>query len=310
MEKEATGVLVVGDFTKDLDPQASGSKEQSTHHSGSNPVNQSSHDKAGVFEDIIKVDDMFSPTHELESGTSDPGSTPLSVKGRLKSHVQFWERINTPPFIIECIREGYKIPFYLPPQTAEFKNNSSALKHSDFVQSSILELLSSGRVCRVSKSSLRVVNPLSVSVQSCGKKRLILDLRYVNQHIFKQRVKFEDWRVELDYSEKGGHFTKFDLKSGYHHLDVFPDHQRFLGFSWVMSNGEPSFFMFTVLPFGLSSAPYIFTKLLRPLVKHWRSQGIHTVVYLDDGFDVEPTMSFSEISSNIIRSDLALAGFL
>ena len=170
MEKEATGVLVAGDFTKDLDPQASVSKEQSTHHSGTNPVNQSSHDKAGVFEDIIKVDDMFSPTHELESGTSDPGSTPLSVKGRLKAHVQFWERINTPPFIIECIREGYKIPFYLPPQTAEFKNNSSALKHfSDFVQSSVLELLSSGRVCRVSKRSLRVINPLSVSVQSWEK---------------------------------------------------------------------------------------------------------------------------------------------
>ena len=65
MEKEATGVLVAGDFTKDLGPQASGSKEQSTHHSGTNPVNQSSHDKAGVFDDIIKVDDMFSltPTH-------------------------------------------------------------------------------------------------------------------------------------------------------------------------------------------------------------------------------------------------------
>ena len=68
--------------------------------------------------------------------------------------------------------------------------------------------------------------------------------------------------------------------------------------------------MFTVLPFDLSSAPYIFTKLLRPLVKHWRSQGIHTVVYLDDGFDVESTKLSSEIYSNIIRSDLALAGFL
>ena len=78
VEKEATGVLVAGDFTKDLDPQASGSKEQSTHYSGINSVNQSSHDEAGVSEDIIKVDDMFSPTHELESGTSDPGSTPSS----------------------------------------------------------------------------------------------------------------------------------------------------------------------------------------------------------------------------------------
>ena len=43
---------------------------------------------------------MFSPTRELESSTSDPGSTPLSVKGRPKAHGQFWERINAPTFII------------------------------------------------------------------------------------------------------------------------------------------------------------------------------------------------------------------
>ena len=78
-----------------------------------------------------------------------------------------------------------------------------------------------------------------------------------------------------------------------------------------MSDGKPSFFLFTVLPFGLSSAPYIFIKLLgRPIVKHWRSQGIHTVVYLEEGFDVESTKLSSEIYSRIIRSDLALAGFL
>jgi len=142
--KEATGLLVAGDFAKGLDPLASVSKEQSTHHSGTNPVNQPSHDTFGIFEDIIKVDDMFSPTHELEAGTSNPGLTPLSVKGRLKAHVQFWERINAPPYITECIRKGYKIPFYHTPQT----NNSFALKHSEFVQSSILELVSSWRVCR------------------------------------------------------------------------------------------------------------------------------------------------------------------
>ncbi|XP_022791177.1 uncharacterized protein LOC111330573 [Stylophora pistillata] len=77
-----------------------------------------------------------------------------------------------------------------------------------------------------------------------------------------------------------------------------------------MSDGKPSFFMFTILPFGLSSAPYIFTKLLRPLVRHWQSQGIYTVVYLDDDFNVAPTKLSSEIHSSIIRSDLVLVGFL
>ena len=47
--KEATGVLVAEDFTKSLDLQASVSKEQSTHHSGTNPVNQPSHDTGWSF---------------------------------------------------------------------------------------------------------------------------------------------------------------------------------------------------------------------------------------------------------------------
>ena len=41
--------------------------------------------------------------------------------------------------------------------------------------------------------------------------------------------------------------------------------------------------MFRILPFGLSSACYVFTKLLRPLLKRWRSMGIRAVAYLDNG---------------------------
>lgn len=38
------------------------------------------------------------------------------------------------------------------------------------------------------------------------------------------------------------------------------------------------------MPFGLSSAPFIFTKILRNLVRFWREMGIYIVLYLDDGF--------------------------
>ena len=52
----------------------------------------------------------------------------------------------------------------------------------------------------------------------------------------------------------------FDLKSGYHHVEP----QKFLGFEW-----DSKFFVFMVLPFGLATACYVFTKLMRPLVKLW-----------------------------------------
>ncbi len=68
--------------------------------------------------------------------------------------------------------------------------------------------------------------------------------------------------------------------------------------------------MFTVLPFGLSSACYIFTKLLRPLVRYWRSQGLRVVVYLDDGLGAVSGQSSAVEASTLVRSSLANAGFV
>ena len=41
--------------------------------------------------------------------------------------------------------------------------------------------------------------------------------------------------------------------------------------------------MFTVLPFGLSIACYVFTKLMRRLIRYWWGRGLKAIVYLDDG---------------------------
>ena len=235
---------------------------------------------------------------------------PVEVKGRLKVHIDFWQKINAPAFILDCISRGYKIPFYATPATATFPNNASAKTHAEFVTKSIQDLLLSGRIVKTQKNILFVINPLSVSVQNKGKMRLILDLRYVNKHIFKQKIKFEDWKTAINYFGTGKFFTKFDLKSGYHHLDIFPAHQPYLGFFWPSPSGQENFYMFTVLPFGLSSAPYIFTKLVRPLIKHWRAQGICITVFLDDGMDMENSIDIARGNGRIIRSDIWSSGFV
>ena len=57
-----------------------------------------------------------------------------------------------------------------------------------------------------------VVNPLSVSVQLNGKKRLILDLRYVNHFIKRLRIKYDDWKIASLMFRKNGYMFSFDLK--------------------------------------------------------------------------------------------------
>ena len=67
--------------------------------------------------------------------------------------------------------------------------------------------------------------------------------------------------------------------------------------------------MFSVYPFELSSAPYIFTKLLRPLIRHWRSLGIHSTIFLDDNKDMQK-FETSARHAQIVRSDVSRPGLV
>ena len=98
---------------------------------------------------------------------------------------------------------------------------------------------------------------------------MILDLGFIDKHVWKQSVKFEDLKVALNYLEKGHVMFSFNIKSGYHHVLIFLAHQTFLDFSWFYK-GRIRYFCFKVLPFGLASAPYMLTKIFRPLAAFWR----------------------------------------
>ena len=84
-----------------------------------------------------------------------------------------------------------------------------------------------------------------------------MNLSHQNRFWWKQRFKYEDLRVAMLLFEKGDFLFSFGLKSGYHHVDIAAIHQKYLGFSW-----QGAYYVFTVSPFGLSTACYMFTKLL------------------------------------------------
>ena len=209
----------------------------------------------------MKIDNEFSDLsndYTIQEFEFEKGNNYPSVKGRLKKNLIFWrETLSANSAILEIIDNGYKIPFFKTLQCTSFRNNHSALKNKDFVEEPISKLLKCGSVIEAEKLP-EVINPLSVSINSSGKKRITLDLRYVNSHVYKDKTKFEEWKCFEHFLEaKKGYLFKFDLKNGYHHIDIFKPHQKVLGVSWVFK-GNIKFFVFTVLPFGLTSAPFIF----------------------------------------------------
>ena len=152
------------------------------------------------------------------------------------------------------------------------------------------------------------MQPLGAVPKKSGKLRLILDLRYLNKYLHTEKFTFEDLRLISSIFRPDDLLFTFDLQDAYCHIPIAMPHRPFLGFAWSI-NGMHKFFQFKVLPFGLSTAPYVFTKITKPLAKHWRSQGIRMFWYLDDGTGGDKPCKKAACHSKIIREDILRSGF-
>ena len=64
------------------------------------------------------------------------------------------------------------------------------------------------------------------------------------------------------------------------------------------------------MPFGLSSACHLFTKLTRPLVYYWRAQGIVSFMYIDDGLIISSDITSANNYKTIVQDTITNSGFV
>ena len=80
-----------------------------------------------------------------------------------------------------------------------------------------------------------------------------------------------------DLLRPGDWMASIDLKDAYFSVTMAQQDRKLLQFSW-----QGQIYEFQCLPFGLSSAPRVFTKLLKPVTVLLRQRGIRLILYLDD----------------------------
>ena len=80
--------------------------------------------------------------------------------------------------------------------------------------------------------------------------------------------------------------------------------------NFLVSNGRGGFSSLHSLPFGLSTACFIFTKLMRVLVKYWRNHSIRIVVFLDHGLGMDKGRTLATSASELVQKSLRGTGFL
>lgn len=123
-----------------------------------------------------------------------------------------------------------------------------------------------------------LISPVFVVPKSTpGKWRVIVDLRFLNRFQRTPKFRYEGVKAVASLLKPRDWTLKIDLKDGFHHIEIRPDHRGFLGFR--VGN---KFYRYTVLPFGSQSSPYVFTRMLRPVIEELRSEGIRLVAYVDD----------------------------
>jgi len=166
------------------------------------------------------------------------------------------------------------------PQQVHFANRISVGMHEEFVDGAIQDLLKTGAIRPwTEQKDITVISGLGVAVERTGKKRLILDARYINLFDKYEGFSYESLSDVPQYLQPEDLIMLTDLKAGYHQVKMHPNTYRFLGIQY-----KGQVYYFAHLPFGLSSACKAYTVLMGEVYMPLRIKGQRMSFLIDDAF--------------------------
>lgn len=226
------------------------------------------------------------------------------VGGRLQYFVGNWERISKDPWIRETVI-GARVEFRSTPvqrrSPGEGQMNS---QKSEALTREVEKLAEKQAIVRAPMEG-GFTSTVFLVPKSDGTWRPVINLQNLNRHVITHHFKMESIRSVKGLIQEGDWLLKLDLKDAYLTVPICPDHQDFLKFQW-----QGQIWKFQSLPFGLSSAPQMFTKLMKPIVALWRRLGIRFIMYLDDMLIMARTQEESRQHLATIVKVLMALGFI
>jgi hypothetical protein len=191
--------------------------------------------------------------------------------GQIKTFVGNWRKLTSDQTILNIV-EGYKFEFdTVPDQIACPNKMFTNEKESQIVANEIKKFLSKGVIHKVNHTQGEFLSNIFLRPKKDGSCRLMLNLKNLNQSITYKHSKMETLASALQLIKPNCCMAVLDLKDAYYSVPIFSEHRigKFLRF-----NFEGTLYEFTCLPNGLSSAPRIFTKLMKPSFVFLRGKGI------------------------------------
>ena len=212
-------------------------------------------------------------------------------------------------YILRGIEEGFRVGFN--PQLTHLKsamgNMVSAVEQESVVDEYLHAELAASRIIQVQEAHAQLMHysPFGVIPKRNrpNKWRLIVDLsspsgHSVNDGISKELasltyVSVDDIVVEVGRRGRGTLLAKMDIKQAYRNIPVHPNDRPLLAMQW-----QGKKFVDATLPFGLRSAPLIFTAVADALQWVMGRDGAQWVAHYIDDFITVGAPGTDECASN------------
>lgn len=199
--------------------------------------------------------------------------------GRLQYHINEWQKLTSDKNILNTIT-GYKIDFMSPPeQTIAPKQSKLNAIEEQALDALIKELLDKQVIRECKHERGEFISPVFLRPKKNGKYRLILNLKKLNKNILPIHFKMDTIHSCMNLMKRNCFMASLDLTDAYYSVSIHQESQKYLKFQV-----KEQLFKYITLPNGLSSAPRIFTKLMKPVYSTLRTRGHISSGYLDDSF--------------------------
>ena len=183
----------------------------------------------------------------------------------MQSHLEAWHRITDNPWVLQCMK-GYRLEFgkALPPDNWPPNFPQLTTEQSQILDQEIQNLLRKNAI-ESAPSTEGFFSPMFTVPKKGEGWRPIINLKRLNTYLIVPHFKMEGISSLRDVLQEDDLMGKIDLEDAYLAVPICHHHRNFLKFQWKGKN-----YRFKALPFGLATAPRVFTKILQPLAARMR----------------------------------------
>lgn len=230
---------------------------------------------------------------------------PHAVGGRLKLFAMEWQKLTSDKEILTHV-EGITLDFTGNPNTIPSRIvHLRSRPEVEALSAEIEKLLEKRVIQKCCQLPDQVLSSVFLVQKPNNTYRTIFNMKLLNTLIQYEHFKMDTLDTAKSLLRKNWFLSSVDLRDAYFTVPVAPEYRKYLRFQF---NG--TLYEFQAMPQGLTSAPRLFTKILKPVLAKLRGEGCICMAYLDDILILSESVESCRLATNKVLALVQKLGFI